>query len=884
METKIKKIMTALQKMPENDLTRNVLIPLLEHLGFINVEYFGGTNEEGKDIVFWEKNKFGELNVNVAQVKHFKITNTASDIKSLQTIINQLIMCFEKKLVFTNQKSYLPSEVLLISSYPITVKTLQTRFSDYSDLRGRKIEIIDGNKLASLLIEHNLEIVKKILGQEYDFTSYFETTLNNKTVLKALQFNDNISLKEIYSDIDFSLGKSTTKIFFNTKFFGKKNLCKLNKKNWDELKKVIVETENQIGIKYINLPIKKIEENYEIDFEKYKLWNLEITNNKKKIVDQKEEKIKLLNNFKSFEKERSLLITEQHKINENGENFESSKKINKSRLNKITKLLIIIAEKEEPIINITNKIESIQKQLANLEKNEPNLTYNVEIDGEILATILNEKKEIIEEKVKLFNKQKPNCNELKGFVDDCKNIIDSSTKILQNTFILDNVLLIDKNIVLRENFEKTRFKLPIDEIFNTGHNVILLGEAGAGKTTCLQMYALSKKNDDSKLIIWAPLSHIIQNWSKNNIKSKNDFEKDDEMKINHFDSAIFEYLKSKNISFTIDEFEKIFESKESIFLLDGLDEAIKQNSWLPKAIINLTEKYKKTQIIVTSRMSGDHVDLIPFFTVTLLPFTHKQRDEFIKKWFGPDNSNIIKEITKHLTANKSINEVTRNPLLTTTLCVLAKHGLPLPQTEIKLYNDRIKLLTGYYDNVKNIDVRITTAPQSLELLAQKLAFTIHLKGVREMHFDKLLQMTIESMKDYFNDTAAKIALNELIDPCNILIPMTSDGKYGFGHLRYQEHLAAVEMKTNRSIDIEKYLTNQWWLDTLILFAQMSENLEWLVNKVSYQIEIKEIGDTMNKMIMARPLSEQKELKKKIAILKKEKNNFFNIFEEEEIEY
>lgn len=876
--------MTALQKMPENDLTRNVLIPLLEHLGFINVEFYGGTNEEGKDIVFWEENKFGGVKLIVSQVKHFKITNTASDTRSLQTIVNQLIMCFEKKLLFTDLKSYYPYEALLISSYPIAVKTLQSRFSENPDLKGRKIEIIDGNKLVRLLIEHKQEIVKKILGQEYDFTTFFETTLNNKSVLKALGFYEKISLKEIYSDIDFSLGKSTTKIFFNTKFIGKRNFCKLNKKNWSELKEVIVETKKQIGVNYLNLPIEKIEENYEKDFENYKLWNLEITNYKNEIVVQKEERVKLLADFKPFEKERTTLILKQNKIKENGEITEHSKNNNKSRLNQITKQLLTIAEKEGPIIKVTNEIERIQNKIANLERNEPLLTFNVEIDGEILASILNDKKEIIEEKVKLFNKQKPNCDELRGFVDNCKNIIDSSTKILQNTYIIDNVLQIDKDIVHRENFEKTRFKLPIDEIFNTGHNVILLGEAGAGKTTCLQMYALSKKNDDKKLIIWAPLSHIIQNWSKNVIKSKNELENDNEIKINLFDSAIFEYLQSKDIAFTIEEFENIFDSKESILLLDGLDEAIKQNSWLPNAIVNLTKKYNKTQIIVTSRMSGDHIDLIPFFTVTLLPFTRKQRDEFIKKWFGPNNNSIITDITKHLAANKSINDVTRNPLLTTTLCVLAKHGLPLPQTEIKLYNDRIKLLTGYYDNVKNIEVRITTAPQSLELLAQKLAFSLHSKGVRELHFDKLLQITAESMKGYFTDSTSSIALNELIDPCNILIPMTSDGKYGFGHLRYQEHLAAVEMKTNRSIDVERFLTNQWWLDTLVLFAQMSENLEWLVSKVSHQIEIKEIENSMNKMIATRPLSEQNEIYSKIKLIKKENKEIFNTYYNDENEY
>jgi len=75
--------------------------------------------------------------------------------------------------------------------------------------------------------------------------------------------------------------------------------------------------------------------------------------------------------------------------------------------------------------------------------------------------------------------------------------------------------------------------------------------------------------------------------------------------------------------------------------------------------------------------------------------------------------------------------IIHNPLLSTILCILAKNDVDLPNTEIKLYNDRLKLLTGYYDRVKNIDSRIFSTPQTLEMLAQKLAFYLHTKGSRK---------------------------------------------------------------------------------------------------------------------------------------------------------
>ena len=47
----IKEILPLLQGFPENELTKKIIIPLLEHLGFHKVEFFGGVDEAGKDII-----------------------------------------------------------------------------------------------------------------------------------------------------------------------------------------------------------------------------------------------------------------------------------------------------------------------------------------------------------------------------------------------------------------------------------------------------------------------------------------------------------------------------------------------------------------------------------------------------------------------------------------------------------------------------------------------------------------------------------------------------------------------------------------------------------------------------------------------------------------
>jgi len=210
MEYQELQIISELQKMPENNVTNEIIIPLLESLGYYKVEFYGGTDERGKDILCWEYNKFDELKLTVAQVKHFKFTNRSSDSNSFQTVFNQLIQCFTEQLPFSDQTTHIPEEVLLISTYLIDTKTLKTRLSEHLKLFAERVTIIDGLKLATLLKKNKPDLVSKLMGVETEIYSKLESTLNNEILLKSLGYLEKKLIKHIYIDIDFSLGKRTT--------------------------------------------------------------------------------------------------------------------------------------------------------------------------------------------------------------------------------------------------------------------------------------------------------------------------------------------------------------------------------------------------------------------------------------------------------------------------------------------------------------------------------------------------------------------------------------------------------------------------------------------------------------------------------------------------
>lgn len=868
---KLQKILTEIQ---ENELTKNLIIPYLENSGFLKVEFNGGPDEEGKDIVCWQKDKFDDLVLIVAQVKHFKFKNSASSKHSFQTVVNQLSVALTKKIQYSDKSFHTPEKVYLISSHVVDSKNLKSRFSEFPSVSDDRIKIIDGLKLSELLLKHCPNQVKKYMQGDVEINGSFFEENSNEVLLKALGYNKPVNLKDIYTDLDFAIGKNVTKLFFNSSYKDVPTLFKYELSEWQLFKHNLSFLDAEFIREYLDINIEDIELKYSNSQQKYKQW--------------KGQSDDYSSNSKEFEREINGLIEEApieydiykrntSQINNLSNILPNIKKEDPKRYEKITIKLEQLESENEKVLEKVKSIliakNNYERHLKKAEKHnakKPDVFYEFNLSGAKIIEYLNGKRNYIISNIKKFNETQPSNDKLKNFLLESQAIISVCNNILQFREILE-IINYNERIKLRSDYGETRLKIPISKLFDTRMNFILYGEAGAGKTTTLQMYAANNFTDNKISIIWLPLSRLTQNWSLNKQSVKND------IKINSLSNAIWEYFVKKGIDLTEGELESQLLRRKMVFLFDGLDEAIKTNEWLPFAINKFAEKNKDTiQIIVTTRLYGDYSDKMHFLPLMLLPFTEPQRDQFIKSWFADDMKQADK-IIKHFGKNKSIGQVVRNPLLTTTLCVLAEHKLALPQTEIKLYEDRLNLLTGYYDNVKNISARISTSPANLYILARKIAFYLHENILREDYLEKISLVAIKLMSKYMGPDMTKTAVMELVDPCNILIPMTEDGKYGFGHLKYQEHLAASEINYNRSINIFKYLSQNWWKETMLLLAQMHDDLEWLVKETGHQILEPTINKTIMEMISMRNSTERRRLENIIQTFRDETNAFeFNL--------
>jgi hypothetical protein len=256
---------------------------------------------------------------------------------------------------------------------------------------------------------------------------------------------------------------------------------------------------------------------------------------------------------------------------------------------------------------------------------------------------------------------------------------------------------------------------------------------------------------------------------------------------------------------------------------------------------------------------------MPFLGITLLPFTDEQRERFIRGWFSTPGDRRVSLILNHLSGSPQVAELVRNPLLATILCVLAEHEVPLPDTEVRLYEERFRLLLGEYDVYKGT-TRLRSRRQVLERVARRLAYRIHLKEARQAQPDLLKKLAVQDLQRRFPARQIEMAVDELMSPCNVLVPMSEDGQVGFGHLRYQEFLAACELRQNRGVDLMPFLSRPWWRDTLKLFAQMTDDIEFVVESLMRECVTADEENALREMIGARPKRERQVLSETAAML------------------
>jgi hypothetical protein len=869
----IKLLQEKLIEISEADFTLKAVCPLFDALGYDVVDYHGGNYEGGKDVICWKDGEFDDPELTVIQVKKYKYDARASSERSFSEVVTQLSQAVEKKVQNSNGKSYYPNRIYFITPYDIDTRSLEMRFEEYKSLRDHnKVQPLSGTSFIKKLVKKYPTIVQALLGEGHGIKEAVFNEIGNEDLLHALNYQDSVNVEEMYCDLEFVFG-GVQDVFFNSSFEGKCGQVSIPREKWLDYKNDLNTLSHIVKYTFLQENTNGIESNFKklqrdsIDTQKQLA---SIQNNIEKLaqvigglctkimIDVKAQKQNLRDEAPLLNIDYDLLLSDLE-----GTLLACSDEVSAIAKFKVRLLNLVsrISEEEKEffhkahdwtaVYEVVQKADELYEMVNEMKKIEgtcKSISYQVPINGAIISNYLNETKTNILDGILSINKSEGRV-ELSDLLRDIDNASRAS-KILFKNWNHSNILSFKSC-----SKATTRMKISVHDIFKSGVDLLVLGDAGAGKTTSLQVFA-KKQNaskNDSNITFYLPLAKIFGH--------KNNCTEDSSLKT--FLSKVASYYKTANINISSAELSEHLTRNNCTVLFDGVDEVVKKNSGLIKIVDRFKNKYPKTNIILSSRIESYTKDL-DYLGIYLLPFTEGQRNYFIQSWFSKKDVDRSQLIIEHIENNETLSQLVRSPLLTTILCVLAESDTPLPVNEIELYSDRMRLLLGQYDRHKGIR-RVESSYTVLKYVARKAAYILH--NIERRQLDKkALKSALYSLKSKYPNNQISLALDELIEPCNVLVPMTADGKVGFGHLRYQEYLASCELSENRSMGVGKLLQNRWWRGALVMFSMAADDISYLESWIANHGHVADVIETYNAMIDVRPESDRKALRDGIASL------------------
>ncbi|MBG5919836.1 hypothetical protein [Providencia stuartii] len=879
----------AIQNLKEDDFSKKILKPLFESMSFSRVDFVGGPYEAGKDLIALHEVPLKGTMVYVIQTKKIGENSNTSEKSILADLILQLRQCFTKKIALHNGDKKIPDAVYLASPFQISQRLLDEIHELL--LLDNKVEILDGPKVIEYIKKFKPSLLEGLLNIGDKLQLHDLAQLDNLELISALNQKNSINELNCYSDLAFFMGTINSNILLDSKFSIKQESIPLTKSSWDLFNREIYQplekllgfapltkSNNEIEKVYKELLlIYKSEENIKIkdNIEQVKQLISGVNQSIKSIIEEISSSINTMTSKKTditylpIISEFNLLLksaSDSHYTklkNEYVINFINENNI--SKLAKSHKLSIfpkILSTKK-----LISEIENHMEELNELKKeylDEPQI--NITLEHKKISTWIENKCNKYKNDINHINNKEIHIDIL-SFLKETQNTLNTLdiliNKIEENKKIIS--ILHKKNASNDGLSNNDGLSISPFELFDSKYDIAVYGGAGAGKTTTLQMYTRKIIKDRKNKVIYIPLNRYI-----NQVKLVLDD------KINNYDILIKIILISKKLEPTSENISTIRsyfnEEEKTKLILDGLDEAYARYPGIIDSINSFKLSHPKIQILISSRDCVSYLSEIDFLGITLLPFNELQLYRFIRSWFEKSNPSLGEILIKNL-KGKEIADIVKTPLLATLLCDLAEKGIDIPSSESEIFTKRLNLFCGLYDTYK--DIRRTELSQSiLYKAATKIAYALHVRNLRSANKSDIIQYLINDISFNYDKSACIKAVNELIDPCNIIVLDTIAGTYSFGHLRYQEHLVSLELQNNRSIEIVHYLKNDWWRGALCLYAQCCD-FQSLIEEFTHKyINIGPALITLREMAKFRPEREKEMILQLISNYEKTDDNYF----------
>ena len=856
-------ILDTIQKLSEDDFSKNILIPLLEKIGYEKIEFNGGSYEQGKDIIARLPTALGKEEIHVFQSKKFKPKRSTASRQNFAEYIYQLNQCIIKPIALSSDSRRRPNKVFFVTPFHIDSRHLEEQFEVLSL---PNIEVLDGEHLADNILKHWPSFANDIIPDAEIATTPAPEEILNIELNNALNIAEQKKYTEYYNDLNFFVGEvDSSLVFGGTIEYRIEKLPPYSKTEWDEIKKLDSSLKDYGDLGIISSSVLEIEEKYRSDLSAH------ISADNTKLIKRSDElRVEVASGNQKVTSTLSEAIDHYSKMKDTltskgNSNFAATQVL--SLLEEFSTQISNNTEIECPprnglpitpyttlqfLYDTRNEVCRFKSELTLIfqEILPPPVIY-AKIDQASFADKINSRIRNAEAHIQKLNERSLTGGETKAILDEINSLlrtIDTATN--QNNSVAHFS-------ITKGTANKNILDISAHSLFDSGCNIAIYGEAGAGKTTTLHMYAekLYQTQQAGQITLFLPLNRITKKIGEIDQSTRASLIIEEKP----FDSLLNAFLIYKSVPASTENRKALTltlqNSKRCVVIVDALDEASSHAPWVIQALSELPTHINHAQVITSSRNCVKYIREIEFLGITLLPFTKKQLANFINGWIGDrEKAGSLLEIIEV----KKLYEVAKNPLLATIICSLHSSNVPIPENEPELYWRKIELLCGLYDHHKGI-CRTQNEKSFLESCCIKLGYRFHRNEIRETSISEMNKFLISDFENRYPSSKIASAIEDLIFSCNILIKQPSSENYGFEHLRYQELLAAKEIERNRSIDITGLIGKEWWKGALYLYA-FNHDIQFLIDEIyDKKGNISLYKETLMLMIEARPSRQRNDL-------------------------
>ena len=213
-------VLSKLQALNEKELTKRIVLPLMEAYDFDYVDYRHGPIERGADIVCVRKDELEELDVLAIQVKRLAFSGAVTQTGHLAGLFNQLRQCVNEPFKLKDGSTRLANRIWLVSPYPLGVSALEGAFAEYVSAAAHRIQIMDGPKLVAPLYKKRPEILADLGDPTGLYLGRIESELLMMQEASVFRFGSKVSLLPVYVDLDLSLFPSRLRCLLQGKAVG----------------------------------------------------------------------------------------------------------------------------------------------------------------------------------------------------------------------------------------------------------------------------------------------------------------------------------------------------------------------------------------------------------------------------------------------------------------------------------------------------------------------------------------------------------------------------------------------------------------------------------------------------------------------------------------